>query len=1323
MANLPQTGLEAIIANLSNFEAGARTIQKAYDDIERKAGGVEKSTGSLSSALSSLGSPLSSLGGQFTSLGDSILKIGTIAGGAALAGITAFGAGLATVVATSTMKAADLDQKLANIASTMGVTKEAVTPLKEEILNLALDPKLTVTATQAADAIELLAQNGIPMQEILDGAARSTVALANATGAQFNTAATIASSVMQQFGIDAKDMEKAIDGITGVTVSSKFNIDDYGQAISQVGGFAAGIGISLEDVNTVLSATSANFTSGSDAGTSFKAMLQRLSNPTDEMKVAMDKYGISLFDAEGKMRPLSEVAQQLHDVFQGQATITETVGGATKEMAAAAERAGKAIPKLTTDIGEQENRLKFLNDEMGAIVYHYGEGSLRARNQQLRIDELTNSINENKGKLGEYQTAISGVSSAQAKTITSTVELTEAQKAELATVIGGADGARTILGLSKLTEDQFNSTSAAVNKQGQAFEAAATRVDSFKGALDIFKGIIEATQIQIGDKFLPILKQVTVNFSRLATKIGPKIVDFFGGIANLIPALIDKGTQLFDTFGDKGLAGVFASLGVGGGALFFKKLSTLFQLITGDAGTLGETIQSTLGTAFEWLTTNIFPILSTGVQFIIDHFEEFKGALFGIGAILAGGVFAAIVAGVLSLLTPINLIIAGAALLGAAWAGNWGGIQEKTFAAWAVIQPVLQQLITWLQTNIPIAIQATADFWTTTLQPALQATGDFIMTTVVPALSQIWTWLQTNLPVAIQFLSDVWTNVLQPALSTFGDYLMNTMIPNFMLVAEWVGTNLISDAQSMAKTWNDTLLPAITGIWEFINTSLLPLFRSIGNFLSAVLNKAIQASAGLWQNVLSPALVEVGDYLSETFSPAFDAIAKVIGEKVKPALDTMGGTVLPKFQTGLEAVKKIIKEVTDFFNSLASAVRNFELPPVLTPGSPTPFEEALRGIANAANMAGSALGNMTVSQAAIDRLLGVTRIADPIREAIGAARDDVEKFFDSMKIEGSKSDLTLSILTQAFRENSAEILGATDRVAAFQAVLGRTGVNFERIFAGGSSNPFAGKGGGAVSVFLTNFDKRFEEMEKAARDMFIRAGRTAVTIGNQLNNMAASLIDPMAEHLNDTVSTLTELIQGAAAAGAERISFEGQIINATQAQEMLNQALAKQRDIQDELTKLRENEMKLGFLEKQLTLMETLQKAGIDIDSVLGGLKLGIDASIPDIVAATNKLVEAMIAQMDEDLQIGSPSKVAVDKAKNFGLSFAEGIKAQGSAIMSAIQGAISAPLIAAPALGAGSATTNVYNINNGGNTINSGMDEATFDARVRQSLQRMMGT
>ncbi len=244
--------------------------------------------------------------------------------GLGLAGIAATGGAVAAVIGTGTDKAADLQEQLSGVKAVTGATVEQMDGLRSVIDELAIDPNLKVSTFEAADALELLGRNGLTVQEIMDGAARSTVLLANATGADFGKAADIGTDAMALFNIEARDMERAVDGITAVVNNSKFSIDDYRLALAQGGGVAAATGVEFNDFNTAIAGIAPLFASGSDAGTSFKVMLQRLVPASKPAKAAMQELGIitedganQFFDAAGNLKSMTEIAGILENALAG----------------------------------------------------------------------------------------------------------------------------------------------------------------------------------------------------------------------------------------------------------------------------------------------------------------------------------------------------------------------------------------------------------------------------------------------------------------------------------------------------------------------------------------------------------------------------------------------------------------------------------------------------------------------------------------------------------------------------------------------------------------------------------------------------------------------------------------------------------------------------------------------------------------------------------------------------------------------------------------------------------------------------------------------
>lgn len=244
--------------------------------------------------------------------------------GAAITNVLLQGAQKVVAFFTTDMVAAG-----ARFEATMSGVRAALGPTQEEFqalsdLALRLGKETAFSAQEAGEAIEALGLNGLNVSQILGGAADATVYLAAATGTDLSNAANIATDTMADFNIQASEMDKAINGISGVTVASKFGIDDYRLALAQAGGVAGAVGVSFDDFNTTIAATSARFASGSDAGTSFKTFLTSLPGNSQAALDKMRELGIitaeganRFYDAAGNLKDMDEVSQILKESLSG----------------------------------------------------------------------------------------------------------------------------------------------------------------------------------------------------------------------------------------------------------------------------------------------------------------------------------------------------------------------------------------------------------------------------------------------------------------------------------------------------------------------------------------------------------------------------------------------------------------------------------------------------------------------------------------------------------------------------------------------------------------------------------------------------------------------------------------------------------------------------------------------------------------------------------------------------------------------------------------------------------------------------------------------
>jgi TP901 family phage tail tape measure protein len=218
---------------------------------------------------------------------------------------------LAALAATSAKTASGFEKSMKNVeAALKGVTGKE---LKELALAAReLGPKVGKGATETADGIEALGLAGVSTADILGGALKASLDLAAAGAVQLAPATSLVTDVMGQFKKTAADLPVIVQNVVGALDSSKFGFIDFQQAVAQGGGIAKEAGISFADFATAISATSTQFSSGSDAGTSFKTYIQSLVPVSKDAEFAMNQLGLEFFDVRTKrMKPLVEQADML----------------------------------------------------------------------------------------------------------------------------------------------------------------------------------------------------------------------------------------------------------------------------------------------------------------------------------------------------------------------------------------------------------------------------------------------------------------------------------------------------------------------------------------------------------------------------------------------------------------------------------------------------------------------------------------------------------------------------------------------------------------------------------------------------------------------------------------------------------------------------------------------------------------------------------------------------------------------------------------------------------------------------------------------------
>jgi TP901 family phage tail tape measure protein len=196
---------------------------------------------------------------------------------------------------------------------------------------------LGVTSSGAADAMLELAKAGIelgPALGNLNGYMEEGQELGGALGAAIRTAAAseldmveateLGVALLSNFGQEARDaglsgeyLTDALDSLVRTADASVSSVTELRDSLSSVGPTASGLGIPLDDVNVALAQLSNAGIRGATAGTALRSMLNSFIRDTGPAKEAWAELGMSIYDAQGAMRPLPDIFEEMRTKMAG----------------------------------------------------------------------------------------------------------------------------------------------------------------------------------------------------------------------------------------------------------------------------------------------------------------------------------------------------------------------------------------------------------------------------------------------------------------------------------------------------------------------------------------------------------------------------------------------------------------------------------------------------------------------------------------------------------------------------------------------------------------------------------------------------------------------------------------------------------------------------------------------------------------------------------------------------------------------------------------------------------------------------------------------
>lgn len=422
------------------------------------------------------------MAGLTSTLGGSKLKsVGLKAGGALAAGFVASKAVDELMKAVNVTK--EFDKQISSLGAVAGASNKQMEALRKQAIKMGADT--VFSATEAAQAQTELAKGGLNASQILGGALKSSLDLAAAGELDLADAAETTVNAMQLFGLAGRDTSKIADMLATAANKTTADVLDFAMSLKQGGAVAKTAGYSLNDTVVVLEALAEAGIKNSDAGTSMKAALIQLLNPTKKQAELAEKLHISWLSQNGELKTAVGISRQLKTATEGMSKAERT-----KTLAILAGTDGFRTLSALYDAGVGKLRAYAkANQEQGTA----------AEDAARKTDNLAGDTEQLSGAYQTLQITVgTALTPVLRKATQAATDLTEGLTA-LAT--GDFNGWLDRLSKrSQTASDAIDALRASWKILGPAMGATvefvrtkfSSMIDGLRGVLKVFKGVVTA---------------------------------------------------------------------------------------------------------------------------------------------------------------------------------------------------------------------------------------------------------------------------------------------------------------------------------------------------------------------------------------------------------------------------------------------------------------------------------------------------------------------------------------------------------------------------------------------------------------------------------------------------------------------------------------------------------------------------------------------------------------------------------------------------------------------------------------------------------------
>lgn len=852
--------------DISGFLSNLRTAQSEANSISKNM-------------ATQIGTNMTSVGKKLTSAGTTLTKTVTL---------PIVGIGTAAVKTSS-----DFESAMSKVSAISGATGSDLDALNQKAQEMGAKTKFS--ATESAEAFTYMAMAGWKTEDMLQGI-DGIMALAAADGLDLATTSDIVTDALTAFGLSASDSGHFADVLAKAASNANTNVTLLGESFKYAAPVAGALGYSAEDTAIALGLMANAGIKGSQGGTALRSSLSRLIKPTDDAAALMEKYGLSMTNADGSMKSLGQVMDMLRN---NMGDLTE----AEQAQAAATLFGQEAMSGMLSIINASDADY----DKLTSAIYD-ADGAA-----QSMADTMLNNLS---GQLTLLKSALEGLAIQIGSILMPYIKQFVTWLQNLV---------QKLQELSPEQKEQIVKWAAIVAAIGPVIAIVGKLITGVGNIITVF-GKLKAA--------IPAVKAGLVAVKTAIAGISAPVAAIVAAIGVLIAAFVslwknneefrNKVTAIWDQ--------VKAT---------FEKLTSGIVERLNRLGFNFENIGEVLKAIWKGFCDFLAPIFEGVFQYIANTFDTFVNVFLGIWdffhALFTGdwegcwaavkGIFESIWNGIKDWFTNILNVITGVfdvvcGWFGTTWSDTWNSIKAFFVGLWEGIVSWFQGILTGISTfftNIWTGISTfftglwngIVSFFTNTLN-SIKTTFENIWNGISTFFTNIWNTIKNVVQVGIMFIVELFNAAFQLITLPFR-FIWENCKETIMSIWNTIKTT-ISTALTAIQT-------TISNVWTAVSNFFVSIWTSISTFVSTIWNQ-ISTTVSTIINAIKTTVTNVFNSIKTTITNIFNAIKTTI-TNVLNAISTFISTIWNAIKTTITNVVNAVKTtITNVFNAVKTTVTN-----------------------------------------------------------------------------------------------------------------------------------------------------------------------------------------------------------------------------------------------------------------------------------------------------------------------------------------------------------------------------------------------------------------